>query len=296
MNNSEFIIALLKCPGIGSTKAFKYIMDNDFSLEKCISNIEKIVSKFDFDICVDKAKTEIELNKKKNFNIITIFDDSFPSKLYTISDPILYLYYYGNISLLNEPSVAIIGTRHPSIESINNTKKISNNISNKYVTVGGLALGIDTIGHQTTIDCGGKTIAVLPAGIDNIQPKSNQDLAKNIIKYNGLLVSEYSVGTPLSNFNYAKRDRIQAALSDTIIVSEAKEDSGTMIAVKKALKENKKVFQLSGNNNKIIKDTISLTDNYMDDIDNAVACNQIEEKEKKQKLLNSNNNEQISLF
>ena len=118
MSNSEFIIALLKCPGIGSTKAFKYIVDNSFSLEKCILNIEKIVAKSDFDICINEARKEIELNKNKKISIITIFDNTFPSKLYTISDPILYLYYYGNVSLLNESSVAIIGTRHPSIETI----------------------------------------------------------------------------------------------------------------------------------------------------------------------------------
>ena len=224
MSNSEFIIALLKCPGIGPSKALKYIIENDLSLEKCISNIDKIVSNEDFDIYLEEAKKEIESNKKKDIKIITILDDSFPSKLYTISDPILYLYYYGNISLLNEPSVAIIGTRHPSEKSIN------------YVIVGGLALGIDTIGHKTSIDCGGKTIAVLPTPIDDIQPRSNKGLANEIVMNDGLLVSEYSTGIPLSNFNYAKRDRIQAALADIIIVPEAKEDSGTMITIKKKLR------------------------------------------------------------
>lgn len=296
MNNAELIIALLKCPGIGNTKVLKYIVDNNFSLEKCILNIKTIVGKLDFDVYVNEARKEIELNKKKNINIITIFDNSFPKKLYTISDPIIYLYYYGNISLINESSVAIIGTRHPSIDSINNTKIVTKDISEKYAIVGGLALGIDTIGHQTAVDCGGKTIAVLPAGIDNIQPKSNKELAKNIIDSKGLLVTEYSTGTPLLNFNYAKRDRIQAALADVIIVPEAKENSGTMIAVKKALKENKKVYQLVGNNNKIIKDIISLNDNYLIDIDNAISHNKIIENEKYEKLINRDKNKQMSLF
>ncbi len=296
MSNSEFIIALLKCPGIGPSKALKYIIENDLSLKKCISNIDKIVSNAGFDIYLEEAKKEIESNKKKDIKIITILDDSFPSKLYTISDPILYLYYYGNISLLNEPSVAIIGTRHPSENSINNTILLSKDISNNYVIVGGLALGIDTIGHKTSIDCGGKTIAVLPAPIDDIQPRSNKGLANEIVMNDGLLVSEYSTGIPLSNFNYAKRDRIQAALADIIIVPEAKEDSGTMITVKKAIKENKRVYQLSGNNNKLIKDIISLDGDYMIDINNAVSSNQINEKEKYTKLINQNNSEQISLF
>ena len=156
MNSSCFIITLLKCPGIGSTKALNYIVDNNFSLEKCITNIEKIIPKTEFDLYADIAKTEIELNKNKNIDIVTIFDSLFPSKLYNISDPVLYLYYFGNIKLLNSPSVAIIGTRHPSLKSISDTKTISKIISKKYAIVGGLALGIDTIAHQTAIDNKGK--------------------------------------------------------------------------------------------------------------------------------------------
>ena len=111
-----------------------------------------------------------------------------------------------------------------------------------------------------------------------------------------MLVSEYSSGTTLSKFNYAKRDRIQAALADTIIVPEANEDSGTMIAIRKAYKENKKSFQVLGNNNQMIKDTISLDDNYIKVIDDAVLKNQIIEKEKNKKYVNHTNNEQMSLF
>lgn len=296
MNSSVFVLALLKCPGIGSTKAFKYIADNKFSLEKCISNIEKIITKDEFDEYINLANAEIKLNKNKNIDIVTIFDSVFPSKLYNISDPVLYLYYYGNIELLNNPSVAIIGTRHPSLESISSTEVISKAISERYTIIGGLALGIDTIGHQIAVDNGGKTIAVLPSGIDNIQPKSNRELAKKIATKGSLLVSEYSAGTQLSNFNYAKRDRIQAALADVVIVPEAKEDSGTMIAVRKAYKENKKVFQLSSNSNQMIKDTISLNDNYMKIIEDTVSNNQIIEKEKNNKYINQNINEQISLF
>ena len=294
MNKSEFIIALLKCPGIGSAKAFKYIINNNFSIENCYSNIEQIISKDIFDTNINVAKKEIQENKNKEIDIITIFDDNFPSKLYTISDPVLYLYYQGNISLLNNLSVAIIGTRHPSDESIDKTKIITKVLANKYTIVGGLALGIDAIGHQTTIDCGGKTIAVLPSSIDDIQPRSNKELAKNIIANNGLLVTEYPFGTKLSIFNYAKRDRIQAALSDVIIVPEAKENSGTMIAVKKAYKEKKNVYQLDDNNNKEIKESISLNDNYIKIIDTAIINNQKEEKIKY--TLINNNNEQISLF
>lgn len=296
MNNAQFIIALLKCPGVGSTKAFKYICNNKFSLEKCYLNIETLIAKNEFDFYLEEAKKEIELNKKQEIDIISILDERFPSKLYTITDPVLYLYYRGDILLLNEPSIAIIGTRHPSEESISMTKIITKEISNKYVIVSGLALGIDTIGHSITLENRGRTIAVLPSGIDNIQPSSNKKLAKNISENNGLIVSEYSVGTILSKFNYAKRDRIQTALSNVLVVPEAKENSGTMIAVNKAYKEGKKVYQLKQNNNKIIKDSFSVEDNYIEILEDTISTDLKLELNKKQRIFESGNNEQISFF
>lgn len=284
MNSDIFVIALLKCSGIGTTKALKFIVNNGFSIINCIKNIENIVSKVEFDFCVEQAKKEIKLNKDKNINIITIFNENFPSKLYTISDPVLYLYYFGDIGLLSKESIAIIGTRHPSIESINDTKVISKIISDKYVVVGGLALGIDKIGHETTIENGGRTIAVLPSSPDNIQPVINKELAKMIVKNGGLLVSEYSVDSSLSKFNYPKRDRIQAALSNVIVVSEAKEGSGTMITVNKALKEGKKVYQLKSNNNGKILNSISLSDNLLEILEKDVNNDLINQKNKIENL------------
>lgn len=295
---NEIVLALLKCPNIGNAKVYEYIVQNKFNIESMILNLKGFLGdEFDnFDSCLKNAKTEIERNKSAGINIITILNENFPSKLYTITDPVLYLYYIGNISLLNEPSVAVIGTRHPLDESKKNTEIIVKELSNKYVIVSGLALGIDAIGHKTTLEYSGKTIAVLPAGLNDIQPRSNKKLADDIVSNNGLLVSEYPVGTPFNTFNYAKRDRIQAALSDVIIVPEAKEDSGTMIAVRKAYKENKKVYQVNGNDNIEIKDTISLNDDYMKIIDEAVSTCITNEKKKKKQLLQSINTEQISLF
>ena len=295
----EFVLALLKCKKIGSTKAYEFIKENKFDIDKMKLNLEKFVGSFEFNNFnryLKEANEEIKKNRLSEINIITLLDDRFPTKLYNTSDPILYLYYKGNIDLLNDKSIAVIGTRHPTEKSIELTKRITKEIvDNGYVVIGGLALGIDSVGHQTSIDNHGKTIAVLPTGLDNIQPSSNKKLANEILNNNGCLISEYSVGTTLNTFNFAKRDRIQTALANAIFVGEANEKSGTMIAVNKAIKENISVFQFATNENKIIKNNIDVNCGNIDEMFNS-ADNNYKNEISKSEIINEKCEEQISLF
>lgn len=300
--NNKYIIALLKCKGIGNARLFEFIKEQDFNIDKIKINLNKLISNDDYNNFIQilsDAEYEIEANEKKGIKLITILDEKFPSKLYTISDPVLYLYYKGNIDLINTLSVAIIGTRNPNELSKENSYKLSSNLSKQgYTIISGLALGIDAIAHKSCVENKGKTIAVLPSGIDNIQPTSNRGLAEEIINSNGCLVSEYPIGTVLNKFNYAKRDRIQSALSNVIIVPEANEKSGTMIAVNKSKKEGKPVFQLTTNDNKLIDNSIDIEkEDYLYTIKRAVELDVQKEKQKKLDIINSKmNNEQISLF
>lgn len=300
--DNKYIIALLKCKGIGNTRLFEFIKEQDFNIDKIKLNLNKLISNDDYNNFIQilsDAEYEIEANEKKEIKLITILDEKFPSKLYTISDPVLYLYYKGNIDLINTLSVAIIGTRNPNELSKENSYKLSSNLSKQgYTIISGLALGIDAIAHKSCVENKGKTIAVLPSGIDNIQPTSNRGLAEEIINSNGCLVSEYSIETVLNKFNYAKRDRIQSALSNVIIVPEANEKSGTMIAVNKSKKEGKPVFQLTTNNNKLIDNSIDIEkEDYLYTIKRAVELDVQKEKQKELDIINSKmNNEQISLF
>ena len=300
--DNKYIIALLKCKGIGNTRLFEFIKEQDFNIDKIKINLNKLISNDDYNNFIQilsDAEYEIEANEKKEIKLITILDEKFPSKLYTISDPVLYLYYKGNIDLINTLSVAIIGTRNPNELSKENSYKLSSNLSKQgYTIISGLALGIDAIAHKSCVENKGKTIAVLPSSIDNIQPTSNRGLAEEIINSNGCLVSEYPIGTVLNKFNYAKRDRIQSALSNVIIVPEANEKSGTMIAVNKSKKEGKPVFQLTTNNNKLIDNSIDIEkEDYLYTIKRAVELDVQKEKQKELDIINSKmNNEQISLF
>ena len=253
---NKYILALLKCKNIGNVKLLKYIQQNSFNHEKIKNNIQTLVSKEDYERINEylrAAEEEITSNESKGIKLITILDEKFPKKLYDIKDPVLYLYYIGNINLINKPSLAIIGSRE--IEA--NEKIIAQNqasyFSNQEICiVSGLAIGTDTFAHKGAIKGNGKTIAILPSGLDNIVPTSNKELAKEILNNNGLLVSEYSIGTKPSKYTFVKRDRIQSALSDAILVIKASETSGTMHAVKAALESNKYVTQIKGNNNKHI--------------------------------------------
>ena len=300
--DNKYIIALLKCKGIGNTRLFEFIKEQDFNIDKIKINLNKLISNDDYNNFIQilsDAEYEIEANEKKGIKLITILDEKFPSKLYTISDPVLYLYYKGNIDLINTLSVAIIGTRNPNELSKENSYKLSSNLSKQgYTIISGLALGIDAIAHKSCVENKGKTIAVLPSGIDNIQPTSNRGLAEEIINSNGCLVSEYPIGTVLNKFNYAKRDRIQSALSNVIIVPEANEKSGTMIAVNKSKKEGKPVFQLTTSDNKLIDNSIDIEkEDYLYTIKRAVELDVQKEKQKELDIINSKmNNEQISLF
>lgn len=283
----KYIIALLNCKGIGTTKLYNYIKKNNFDVEKIKNNIINFIEDEDyrnFETYLSLAEKEINDNYKKGISLITLFDEDFPTKLYVSSKPVLYLYYKGNINLLNEKTVTIIGTRKPDDYSIQMAKKVTKEISDKsYVIASGLALGIDTVAHQSCLEAGGKTIAVLPSSIDNIQPKSNTKLAQLIVEKKGCLITEYPSGSVVNKYNFARRDRIQSLLANCVIIPQANENSGTMIAVRKSIKDNKKVFQFSTNNNKFIKDTIDVQNNdYLNTIVKIVDESFSQEKRKEE--------------
>lgn len=259
MNNSVFLLSLLKCRGIGNKKVLDFFDNYSFEYNDIAERVTEIVDVEEYNKALKIATIEVEKNLNAGVRIITVFDEAFPKKMLIKSDPILYLYYLGDISLINNKSIAIIGSRKANDENLKKTKVAAKLFSdNGFTIVSGLALGVDTYAHEGTIEAEGKTIAVLPSGLDNIVPWSNRDLAKRIIKNGGCLVSEYSVGTMLNKFNYTKRDRIQGALADVVLVTEASETSGTMFAVKTAQKEGKPVFQLNTNRNSLINNNVDI--------------------------------------
>ncbi len=180
---------------------------------------------------------------------INLGKESFPKLLSQIHDPPKQLYCRGNISLLNSSCFAVVGTRKLTNYGKETAQQIARDLANNgFTIVSGLALGIDAIAHQATIDCGGKTIAVLGGGASdkNIGPRTNFHLAQSILKNDGLLVSEYSDQESIRAFNFAVRDRIISGLSLGVLVIEADEKSGALITAKCALDQNRDVFAVPG--------------------------------------------------
>ena len=173
-------------------------------------------------------------------NAITILDDNYPKKLLELDYPPLVLFYKGNIKLLNNKCLGIVGSRDVTMYGSNVTNFIANKLKSKYTIVSGLAKGVDSLAHLACLN-NGHTIGVLGCGIDYIYPKSNT-LLYNDMAINHLIISEYPYNLKPQKYYFPFRNRIIAALSDKLIVTSAKEKSGTMITVNEMLKLNKDVY------------------------------------------------------
>ena len=188
--------------------------------------------------------------KKNNIKVISINDKEYPESLKRIYDPPIVLYANGNLNLLNNKSIAIVGCRLCSVYGKIITKKLAYNLSEKNITIiSGMARGIDSYAHIGALEAKGSTIAVLGSGIDVIYPKENERLYYEIIRNNGLILSEYIVGTKPIPINFPRRNRIISALSNGVLVTEAKIRSGSFITVDFALEQGKEIFSVPGNIN-----------------------------------------------
>ena len=182
---------------------------------------------------------------KHNIKMINIHDEIYPKKLKNIYDPPAVLYVQGNENILNEKSIAIIGSRACSKYGKEIAKRFAYILSKNNINViSGLAKGIDTYAHFGTISANKSTVAVLGNGLDIVYPAQNENLYKEIIEKNGAIISEYIVGTKPEKNNFPARNRIISGLSDGILVVEATEKSGTFITVDFALEQGKNVYAI----------------------------------------------------
>ena len=204
----------------------------------------------------------IKYMKENNIDIIHICEKSYPQILKQIYDAPVSLYIRGNKEILNGKNVGIVGCRECTDYGKKAAKYFAYNLSKEKSIniISGLAKGVDSYAHwgsvganiecESTKNCG-KTIAVLGNGLDMIYPKENIELANEIIRSGGAIISEYPCGTKPDKMNFPARNRIISGLSKGIIVIEAKEKSGTLITVDFALEQGRDVFVVPGNINSI---------------------------------------------
>lgn len=183
----------------------------------------------------------------KEIQVITMQDKNYPKNLFELKNPPKKLYAIGNIELLNEFSLAIVGARKCEEESLNLATILAENFVKLGITIiSGLAIGIDTAAHEGTLNSNGKTVAVLGSGFNKLYPKCNKELSEKIVDNNGLVISEYEPDTPPLKPNFVNRNRIIAALSSGVIVIEASEKSGSISTAKVAMNLKKKIFTVPG--------------------------------------------------
>lgn len=212
--------------------AIKY--QGDFELIfKAIRRKEKI----DTEEC-EKVLSEL------NCQTMTLIDDDYPEYFKALMKPPLVLFYVGDKNLLHhEKRLSVVGTRRPSDYGKRVTKNLLNEVLERkdVLIVSGLALGIDSIAHQCALDNNRKTVAILANGIDEYYIKDNKQLFERI-KKEGLIISEYPSHTKVKKENFGVRNRLIAAMCQTIFVPEAFNNSGTSITLNYALEFGKNIL------------------------------------------------------
>lgn len=180
--------------------------------------------------------------------IIKEMDKTYPEKLRQIYDRPVKLYIEGDSNILNNKSIAIIGSRNCSKYGMEVAYKFGYELAKKGITVvSGLARGIDAYSHWGVVKANGKAIAVLGSGLNNIYPRENIGLYKEIIKNGGAVITEYEKNSKPDKMHFPARNRIISALSDGILVVEARRKSGTLITVDFGLEHGKDIFCIPGN-------------------------------------------------
>ena len=239
-----------------SIKKQESILDSldDFSVDGMLRNpkilnilpteeYHKIVSSYDKRV----LDSSIENMQRNGIEIVTIFSDEYPEKLRDLPDRPLILYAKGDLSLANQKSVAVVGTRMPSNYGRIVTEKFSEKLAQSgLVVVSGLCYGVDEIAHKKTLAVGGKTIAVVGSGFNNIYPATNTTLSLEIAE-RGLLLSEYPPSFKPKRYTFPRRNRIVAGLSDGVLIVEAGIKSGTIHTKEYALEYGKDIFAVPGN-------------------------------------------------
>ncbi|MFG6489906.1 DNA-processing protein DprA [Roseateles sp. BYS78W] len=179
--------------------------------------------------------------------LLTLADPDYPPQLLATADPPLLLWLQGRRELLATPSLAIVGSRNPTAQGGDNARAFARALARAgYTIVSGLALGVDAAAHEGALDAEGATIAVVGTGLDQVYPRRNEKLAARLLAANGLILSEYSLGTPVLPANFPKRNRIIAGLTHGCLVVEAAVQSGSLITARQAVEAGREVFAIPG--------------------------------------------------
>ena len=196
-----------------------------------------------------RAEAEIEIVKKLGADLLILDDGVYPSLLREIYDSPITLYMKGAWEeCLEQPCIAIVGSRRCSTYGQNASMMLARDLAQRGVTIiSGFARGIDAAAHRGALDAGGRTVAVLGTGIDQVYPRDHKKLAEEILERGGALLTQFPLGTPPVSENFPYRNRIISGLCLGVVVVEAAENSGSLITARLAIEQNREVFAVPGN-------------------------------------------------
>jgi len=195
----------------------------------------------------DDAVTQQQKLVEAGAVVVPLTDPRYPVRLKEIFDPPPLLYARGRLELMGELTLGIVGTRRPTAYGTAAAARLAKDLAGAGLAiVSGMARGIDTAAHRAVLEAGGSTLAVFGCGVDEIYPSENRKLAEQMSK-NGLILSEFPMGTPPYPQNFPIRNRIIAGMSVGVLVVEGGEYSGSAITAKLAAEQNREVFAVPGN-------------------------------------------------
>jgi DNA processing protein len=194
----------------------------------------------------NRSVAEIERAKRLGVDLLALEDERYPHALRFIFDPPPVLYVKGRIERADLEAIAIVGSRDASAYGLSTAERLGRELAAEGVTVvSGLAIGIDAAAHRGALAAGGRTIAVLGSGIDQIYPHRHRRLAAQIAE-SGAVVSEQPFGAPPRAHHFPLRNRIVSGLSLAVVVVEAGEKSGSLITARLALEQGRSVLAVPG--------------------------------------------------
>lgn len=196
---------------------------------------------------LEAIEPSLQWLQKDGNHLITLADAHYPQALLEIPDPPPVLYAKGDLSCLTMPAIAMVGSRNASVQGEKNAEEFAYALSKQGLCIiSGMALGIDGAAHRGALKHeNGKTIAVVGTGLDIVYPSKHRELAHKIVAQ-GLVISEYSIGTPSRPENFPRRNRIISGLSLGCLVVEANTPSGSLITAKCATEQGREVFAIPG--------------------------------------------------
>ncbi len=250
-------LTLRRLPDVGTRTQFDLLehfgsVENIFSagrgqLEKVLAGKREAIDMLLTGPDEKALQSEFEWLGEPGHHLLTWADPDYPALLREIPDPPLVLYIVGERRLLSRPQLAIVGSRNPTPMGRENAHAFAKSLAGAgLVVTSGLALGVDGAAHRGALEAGGRTIAVAGTGLDRVYPARHRDLAHEIVKHGGALVSEFPLGTPPLPENFPIRNRIISGLSLGTLVVEAALQSGSLITARLAVDQGREVFAIPG--------------------------------------------------